>query len=307
MVAVPDPSTFQLIPWRPRRRWRRHVLRHRRPRRHARSTATRATCSSASSTGRRTWASRSTWGPSSSTSTSRTSKGTEFLDHGRLLRPDAAGRGHGLPQAHRAVPRGAGHPRRVRPPRGRAVPARDRPALHRRAVHGRQRHDLPPDGEGGRAGVRRVRHLHAEAGGRASTAAACTPTSRCSRATATRSSTPPTSTTCPRPRSPTSPGILRHAREITLVTNQWVNSYKRLVPGYEAPVYICWARRNRSALVRVPMYKPGKEKATRIEFRSPDPACNPYLAFAAMLAAGPGRHRARVRAARPRPPTTSTR
>ena len=81
-------------------------------------------------------------------------------------------------------------------------------------------------------------------------------------------------------------GILHHAREITLVTNQWVNSYKRLVPGYEAPVYICWARRNRSALVRVPMYTPGKEQATRIEFRSPDPACNPYLAFAVMLAAG---------------------
>jgi len=81
-------------------------------------------------------------------------------------------------------------------------------------------------------------------------------------------------------------GILRHAPEITLVTNQWVNSYKRLVPGFEAPVYVCWARRNRSALVRVPMYKPGKESATRIEYRSPDPACNPYLAFAAMLAAG---------------------
>lgn len=81
-------------------------------------------------------------------------------------------------------------------------------------------------------------------------------------------------------------GILKHAREITLICNQWVNSYKRLVPGYEAPVYLCWARRNRSALVRVPMYKPGKEKATRIEFRSPDPACNPYLAFACMLAAG---------------------
>ncbi len=81
-------------------------------------------------------------------------------------------------------------------------------------------------------------------------------------------------------------GLLHHAREITLVLNQWVNSYKRLVPGYEAPVYICWARRNRSALVRVPMYKPGKETATRIELRSPDPACNPYLAFAAMLAAG---------------------
>jgi glutamine synthetase len=81
-------------------------------------------------------------------------------------------------------------------------------------------------------------------------------------------------------------GIMKHAKEITAITSQWVNSYKRLVPGYEAPVYIAWARRNRSALVRVPMYKPGKEKATRIEFRSPDPACNPYLAFAVMLSAG---------------------
>ncbi len=81
-------------------------------------------------------------------------------------------------------------------------------------------------------------------------------------------------------------GLLRHAREITLVTNEWVNSYKRLVPGYEAPVYLSWARRNRSDLVRVPEYKPGKETATRIEYRSPDPACNPYLAFSVMLAAG---------------------
>lgn len=81
-------------------------------------------------------------------------------------------------------------------------------------------------------------------------------------------------------------GLLRHAPEITAVTNQWVNSYKRLVPGYEAPVYVSWARRNRSAMIRVPMYKPGKEQATRIEFRSPDPACNPYLAFAVMLGAG---------------------
>ena len=81
-------------------------------------------------------------------------------------------------------------------------------------------------------------------------------------------------------------GLLRHAPEITLVTNQWVNSYKRLVPGYEAPVYVSWALRNRSDLIRVPQYKPGKEKATRIEYRSPDPACNPYLAFSVMLAAG---------------------
>ncbi len=81
-------------------------------------------------------------------------------------------------------------------------------------------------------------------------------------------------------------GLMRHAPEITAICNQWVNSYKRLVPGYEAPVYVSWARRNRSAMIRVPMYKPGKENATRIEFRSPDPTCNPYLAFAVMLGAG---------------------
>jgi len=81
-------------------------------------------------------------------------------------------------------------------------------------------------------------------------------------------------------------GVMKHSREICAITNQWVNSYKRLVPGYEAPVYIVWGQKNRSALVRVPMYKPGKEKATRIEVRFPDPACNPYLAFSVMLGAG---------------------
>lgn len=81
-------------------------------------------------------------------------------------------------------------------------------------------------------------------------------------------------------------GILRHVREFTLVTNQWVNSYKRLVPGFEAPVYVTWAARNRSDLVRIPAYKPGHEWSTRLELRSPDPACNPYLAFSAILAAG---------------------
>jgi glutamine synthetase len=81
-------------------------------------------------------------------------------------------------------------------------------------------------------------------------------------------------------------GLLHHSRAITLVTNQWVNSYKRLLPGFEAPVYMSWARRNRSDLIRIPEYKPGKELHTRIEYRSPDPACNPYLVFAVMLAAG---------------------
>ena len=81
-------------------------------------------------------------------------------------------------------------------------------------------------------------------------------------------------------------GLLRHAPEITLVTNQWVNSYKRLVPGYEAPVYVSWAQINRSDLIRIPAYKPGYESSMRVEYRAPDPACNPYLAFSVMLAAG---------------------
>jgi glutamine synthetase len=81
-------------------------------------------------------------------------------------------------------------------------------------------------------------------------------------------------------------GLLKYAPEITAINNQWINSYKRLVPGYEAPVYLSWAKRNRSDLIRVPEYRPGREKATRIEFRSPDPACNPYLCFSVMLAAG---------------------
>jgi glutamine synthetase len=81
-------------------------------------------------------------------------------------------------------------------------------------------------------------------------------------------------------------GLLKYAPEFTAVTNQWVNSYKRLVPGYEAPVYISWAQRNRSDLIRLPAYKVGKEKETRFEIRSPDPAANPYLCFSVLLAAG---------------------
>jgi len=81
-------------------------------------------------------------------------------------------------------------------------------------------------------------------------------------------------------------GQLKHMREICPVLNQWVNSFKRLVPGYEAPVYISWAHRNRTALIRVPLYIKGKESSVRAEVRNPDPACNPYLAFAVMLAAG---------------------
>lgn len=81
-------------------------------------------------------------------------------------------------------------------------------------------------------------------------------------------------------------GLLKHAKEFTLVTNQWVNSYKRLIPGYEAPVYLSWAMKNRSDLIRIPGYSPNNPNAVRVEYRAPDPACNPYLAFSVMLAAG---------------------
>ena len=81
-------------------------------------------------------------------------------------------------------------------------------------------------------------------------------------------------------------GLLRHASDFTLVTNQWVNSYKRLQPGYEAPVFVTWAHRNRSDLIRIPACKPDRPESTRIEYRAADPACNPYLAFAVTLAAG---------------------
>ena len=81
-------------------------------------------------------------------------------------------------------------------------------------------------------------------------------------------------------------GLLKHAPEITLVTNQWINSYKRLVSGHEAPLFLSWAHLNQSDLIRIPSFKTGGESAVRIEYRAPDPACNPYLAFSVMLAAG---------------------
>jgi glutamine synthetase len=81
-------------------------------------------------------------------------------------------------------------------------------------------------------------------------------------------------------------GLLAHAGEISAVTNQWINSYKRLAGGGEAPSYVCWGRNNRSALVRVPLFKPNKASAARVEYRAIDPACNPYLSFALLLNAG---------------------
>tara|TARA_Y100000996_G_C22551495_1_gene653834 strand:+ start:41 stop:1387 length:1347 start_codon:yes stop_codon:yes gene_type:complete len=81
-------------------------------------------------------------------------------------------------------------------------------------------------------------------------------------------------------------GLMKHAKELTVITNQWVNSYKRLVSGFEAPTYISWSKLNRGDLIRVPSYRKGRENSVRIEYRAPDSACNPYLAFSAILAAG---------------------
>ncbi|MFA6588471.1 MAG: glutamine synthetase family protein [Patescibacteria group bacterium] len=94
-------------------------------------------------------------------------------------------------------------------------------------------------------------------------------------------------------------GLMRHAQEFCVVTNQLVNSYKRILPGYEAPCYISYGSRNRSSLIRIPGYRLGKEKATRVELRSPDPTCNPYLAFATMLAAGLDGIAQKIRPGRP--------
>ena len=189
------------------------------------------------------------------------------------------------------------HPGRVQLPRGRAQPARDRPAPHRRAHHGRQRDDVPPGREGGRRQAGRARHVHAQAArGRAGQRHAhCT--SACSTARTTRSTTTTTRTTCRRWPSSSWPACCATPPRSPPITNQTVNSYKRLVPGFEAPVHISWARNNRSGLIRVPIPKRGNPSATRIEYRSPDPACNPYLAFSVHPRRRPEGHRRGLRAA----------
>ena len=145
---------------------------------------------------------------------------------------------------------------------------------------------LPADRQGDRGEARRLRDVHAEAALRrerlghahAHVALQGRPQPVLRRRTSR--------TTSRRPASSSSPACCTHARELSAVFAQWVNSYKRLVPGFEAPVYVAWSQRNRSALVRIPLYKPGSEQGTRAEIRCPDPACNPYLTFAALLHAG---------------------
>ena len=178
------------------------------------------------------------------------------------------------------------------------VAARDRHALRRRAEDGGRLHDLPHHGQGVRHEVRLARDLHAQAAVRRERLGHAHPPvalqGRPQRLLRRRRPVLPLATSARRS-SPASSSTRARSRSVFA---QWVNSYKRLVPGYEAPVYCAWSRRNRSALVRVPLYHPGKEQATRMELRCPDPACNPYLTFAVLLAGRARGHREGLRAAR---------
>jgi hypothetical protein len=200
--------------------------------------------------------------------------------------------------AHHPATRGDRDPGRVLVPRGRPVAARDRPALHRRLDDGRQHHGAADDRAGGGDGVTGCTRRSCPSRWRACRARACTPTCRSVEGDDNAFYDPDDeSASATRPSSFIA-GLLS-TPEITAVTNQLVNSYKRLVAGFEAPVHISWARNNRSALVRVPVAEAGQgeDQGTRIEYRALDPACNPYLAFSVILAAGLKGIEERLRAA----------
>ena len=291
MLAKPDPSTFQILPWRT-----------------ARGPATaRMFCDIVMPDGSPSYAD-----PRyvlKRTLSKAADKGFTFYTHPEIefyLFKDAPGHGDepvpvdrsgffdhtAQSQGCRLPPRGDhdargdGHLGGVQPPRGRPGPAGDRPALRRRAHHRRQHHDLPHRDPGGRARARASGPRSCPSRSPRTPARACTRTSRSSRATTTPSSRPAPEYQLSKTGRQFIAGILRHASEISVVTNQWVNSYKRMMGGGEAPSYICWGHNNRSAMIRVPMYKPNKGQSTRIELRTLDAACNPYLAFAVVLAAG---------------------
>ena len=215
MIAIPDPSTFQIIPWTTEAPVARMFCDIRDPDGTPFDGDPRCVLKRqlqrAADLGFTFYV-----GPELEFFYFKLARRPAFLDHGGYFDLTPARRRDRLPQAHRAVPRGDGHPRRVRAPRGRAEPARDRPALHRRADDGRQRDDLPPHRQGGRAGVRRLRDVHAEAGRRRERQRHAHPPvavrGRPQRLLRRR----PTSTTCRRPAKHYIAGMLRHAPEITL-------------------------------------------------------------------------------------------
>ena len=204
----------------------------------------------------------------------------------RVLRPHRAVARRRLPPRGDHDARGDGHLGGVQPPRGRPGPAGDRPALRRRAHHRRQHHDLPHRHPGGRARPGHLGLLHAQAVHRRTRARACTPTCRSSRATATPSSRPARSTSCPRPAGSSSPASCATPARSASSPTSGSTPTSGSSAAARRPSCICWGHNNRSAMVRVPMYKPNKGQSTRIELRTIDAACNPYLAFAVILAAG---------------------
>ena len=288
MIAMPDPTTFAVLPWRPEDEGGgvarmfadirtpegepyegdpRHILRRAEERMHEMGFD------------------HFNVGPELEYFLFRDTAVDRGARRGRLLRPHDARRRLRRPPRHRPRAREARHPGGVLPPRGRPEPARDRHPLRRRPEDRRRLHDLPDHGQGVRAQVRLARDVHAQAAVRRERLGhAHAPVAVQGRRNAFYDADDKYFLSDVG--KAFIAGQLRHAREICSIFAQWVNSYKRLVPGYEAPVYVAWSRRNRSALVRVPLYHPGKEKATRMELRCPDPACNPYLTFAALLQAG---------------------
>ena len=311
MLARPDPNSFELLPWvDPTAPAARMFCDIAQPRRLAVRGRSPPGAASATSTGPGSGASRSTSRPRWSSSTShgrRSLQAAQGAGQRVVLRPHHGRRGGRPAQAHRPDARDDGHPRRVLVPRGQPEPARDRPAPHRRPDHGRQRDDVPA----GRARGSRMRRActprSCPSHSKACRARACTPTCRSSRATRTRSTTAAIRYKL----SKIGSGLHRRAPRATRarsppITNQTVNSYKRLIPGFEAPVYVAWARNNRSALVRVPITKSGKAASTRIEYRAPDPAVQPLPRVLGDAGCRLEGHRGGIRAADARPRRTSS-
>ena len=281
VLARPDAKTFQLLPWH----W------HGRAPRWPGWSATSSTWTAPRSRAdprhvlRRTLerargaASPSSSPPSSSTSTSPTPtrrRRRRCRSTGLLLRPDHQRPGQRPPARDGADPRGDGHPGRARPARGRPQPARDRPALHRRPDHGRHGHDGPDGGQGDRPRSRACTPASCPSRWPGSRARACTPTCRSSRASTNAFVDADDPYGLSEVAEQFIAGLLRHAREITAVTNQWVNSYKRLIVGYEAPVHIVVGPQQPLGPGPGPARSSrARRESTRIEYRAPDTRLQP--------------------------------
>ena len=219
---------------------------------------------------------------------------------GRLLRDDDAGRGDRAAQRHDHGARVGGHPDRVPPPRGRPVAARDRHALRDALDDGRPHDHLPAGRQGDRREGTATTRPSCRSRSSARTARACTRTSRSSRAAATQFFDAEDQWHLSDDGKAFIAGLLApRARDLGRASRSGSTRTSGSCPGYEAPVYVAWSQRNRSALIRIPLYKPGSEQATRAEIRCPDPACNPYLDLRGAAARGPRGDREGLRAARP--------